>query len=125
MSGLNDPLKDSYIGKVADAIAPYAADLIAEKFDPAERIATLVAAGPLIAKAIRERKEAQAEAAKKVAAEQELRTTTYKLATDTVSLVEGLVSKDHPLTLQLRSLRADLIGHQAPGTTPPPAPPAP
>ena len=52
--------------------------------------------------------------------EQDLRTQFYKLSTDPVSLVEGLLSKDHELTLKLRGLRAELIDAQTP-----PAPPAP
>lgn len=47
--------------------------------------------------------------------EQDFRATYYKLSTDTVSLVEGLVGKDHELTLKLRSLRSNLIGAQTPG----------
>ena len=125
MSALNIPLKDSYIGKIGDALGPYAADLIAKEFDPANRIAALTGAGPAIEKAIRERKEAEAEATKTVKAEQALRDASYKLATETVSLVEGLLGKDHQLTLKLRGLRADLVGDQSPDDTPPPAAPAP
>ena len=48
MSDLNDALKDSYIGKVADALPPYADELKAAGFDPASRITQLSGAGQLI-----------------------------------------------------------------------------
>jgi hypothetical protein len=48
----------------------------------------------------------------------------YTQATNTVSLVEGLLTKTHPLAVKLRSLRADLIGNQNSGGTPAPAPAA-
>ncbi len=126
MADLNDPLKDSYIGKVADALGPYTADLTAKGFDPASRITQLTGAGPLIEGAGRARKSAEKAAADAVKNEQDLRTQFYKLATDTVSLVEGLLGKSHELTTKLRGLRADLIGSQTPGdATPPPASPTP
>lgn len=34
MSDLNDALKDSYIGKVADALQPYTAELTREALTP-------------------------------------------------------------------------------------------
>ena len=124
MADLNDPLKDSYIGKVADALGPYTADLKDKGFDPASRITQLSGAGLLIENAAKARKSAEKAAADAVKNEQDLRAQFYKLATDTVSLVEGLVGKGHDLTTKLRGLRADLIGSQNPGGTPPP-PPAP
>ena len=48
MADLNDPLKDSYIGKVADALGPYSVDLTAKGFDPSSRITQLTGAGLLI-----------------------------------------------------------------------------
>lgn len=122
MSDLNDPLKDSYIGKVADAITPYIDDLKAKNFDPTSRIEQLTGAGPLIETAGKARIAAEDAASKAVEAEQNLRTTFYKLSTDTVSLVEGLLSKDHALTVKLRGLRADLIGAQNVGGTTPVTP---
>lgn len=126
MSDLNDPLKDSYIGKVADAIVPYAAELTAKGFDPASRVTQLTGAGPLIENAGKLRKSAEKALSDAVKNEQDLRVTFYKLSTDTVSLVEGLVGKEHELTLKLRSLRASLIGAQTPAgaVVPAPAPPA-
>ena len=41
MSDLNDALKDSYIGKVADALEPYVEELKAGGFDSTNRIAQL------------------------------------------------------------------------------------
>ena len=126
MADLNDPLKDSYIGKVADALGPYTADLTAKGFDPASRITQLTGAGPLIEGAGRARKSAEKALADAVKNEQDLRVQFYKLATDTVSLVEGLMGKSHELTTKLRGLRADLIGSQNPGGAPPaPTPPKP
>ena len=126
MADLNDPLKDSYIGKVADALGPYTADLTAKGFDPASRITQLTGAGPLIEGAGKARKSAEKATADAVKNEQDLRAQFYKLATDTVSLVEGLVGKGHELTTKLRGLRADLIGSQTPaGATPPPPAPTP
>ena len=126
MSDLNDPLKDSYIGKVADALGPYTDDLKAKGFDPASRIDQLGKAGGLIENAGKARKSAEKAAADAVKNEQDLRAQFYKLATDTVSLVEGLVGKNHDLTAKLRGLRADLIGNQTPGgANPPPPAPAP
>ena len=52
---------------------------------------------------------------------QEVREQFYKLATGTISSVEGAVGTGHPLTAKLRSLRSDLIGNQNPGGTPAPA----
>ncbi|MES2439360.1 MAG: hypothetical protein V4584_09850 [Verrucomicrobiota bacterium] len=114
MPDLNDPLKDSYIGKVADALAPYTAELTAKGFDPTSRIDQLTGAGPLIENAGKLRKAAEKAASDAVKNEQDLRAQFYKLSTDTVSLVEGLVSKDHELTLKLRGLRATLVGSQTP-----------
>lgn len=122
MSDLNDPLKDSYIGKVADALVPYADELKTKGFDPASRIDQLTKAGPLIEGAIKARKAADIAASDAGKNEQSVRGQFYELATTTVSLVEGLVGKDHPLTAKLRGLRADLIGNQNPGGTPPPGP---
>jgi len=48
MSGLNNALKDSYIGKVADALQPYTAELTTAGFDPTSRITQLGGAGQLI-----------------------------------------------------------------------------
>ena len=123
MSDLNDPLKESYIGKVADALGPYAADLTANGFDPASRITQLSGAGGLIESAGRARKTAETAAADAVKHEQDLRSQFYKLSTDTVSLVEGLLGKDHELTVKLRGLRSGLIGAQTPPA--PPTPPTP
>jgi len=117
---VSGPLKDSYIGKVADALAPYTAELTAKGFDPTRRIGQLTGAGPLIENAGKLRKASEKSASDAVKNEQDLRTQFYKLSTDPVSLVEGLLSKDHELTLKLRGLRAELIGAQTP-----PAPPAP
>jgi hypothetical protein len=128
MSDLNDPLKDSYIGKVADAITPYIAELTAKGFDPTSRVDQLGKAGALIEGAIKLRKSAEQSATEAVKNEQDLRDQFYTLAAATVSLVEGLAGKDHALTTKLRGLRADLIGNQAPGgaaaTTPTSTPPA-
>jgi len=38
MSDLNDALKDSYIGKVADVLKPYSAELTTADFEPTSRI---------------------------------------------------------------------------------------
>lgn len=128
MPDLNDPLKDSYIGQVADALKPYTAELTAAGFDPTSRITQLAGAGELIQNAAKARESAEKAASDAIKNEQAIRSQFYKLSTDTVSLVEGLVSKDHPLTQRLRGMRADLIGKQnvgGGGTTPPtPAPPS-
>ena len=125
MSDLNDSLKDSYIGKVPDAIKPYTDDLKAKDFDPTSRIEQLTGAGLLIETAGKSRKSAEKALADAVKNEQGLRAQFYKLATDTVSLVEGLLGKDHELTAKLRGLRANLIGDQNPGGSTPPPPAAP
>ncbi len=122
MSDLNDPLKDSYIGKVADALGPYSAELAAKGFDPVSRISQLSGAGLLIENAGKLRRSAEKAATDAVKNEQDLRASYYKLSTDTVSLVEGLVSKDHELTIKLRGLRASLVGSQATGGSAPAAP---
>ena len=125
MSDLNDALKDSYIGKVADAITPYVDDLKAKGFDPTSRIDQLTKAGPLIEGAVKSRESADKSASDAGKNEQNLRDQFYTLSTATVSLVEGLVGKDHPLTAKLRGLRADLVGNQTPGApAPTPTPPA-
>ncbi|MEO7932588.1 MAG: hypothetical protein ABIT76_05465 [Chthoniobacterales bacterium] len=123
MSDLNDPLKESYIGKVADALGPYTADLTAKGFDPASRITQLSGAGGLIESAGRARKTAEKAAIDAVKHEKDLREQFYKLSTDTVSLVEGLLSKDHELTVKLRGLRSGLIGAQTPSAPSAPATP--
>ena len=122
MSDLNDALKDSYIGKVADALQPYADDLKAAGFDPASRITQLDGAGQLIESAARLSKQAVQSATDAVQHTQDVRNQFYTLAAATVSLVEGTLGKNHPLPVQLRSLRSDLIGNQNPGGTPAPAP---
>ncbi len=120
MAALNDSLTDSYIGKVGNALGPYTTELTTAGFDPASRIEQLSGAGALIEGAIKVRKAAEKAASAAADAEQKIRNQFYKLSTDTVSLVEGLLSKDHELTVKLRGLRADLIGNQNPGGTPPP-----
>jgi arginine/ornithine N-succinyltransferase beta subunit len=126
MADLNDSLKDSYIGKVADALQPYSAELKAKGFDPANLIKQLADAGPLIEEAHAEREAADQALAGKVAAEQKLRTDHYTVATGAVSTVEGLLGKTHALTEKLRGLRASLIGNQnAGGSTATPPPPKP
>ena len=122
MADLNDPLKDSYIGKVGDALKPYADELKGKGFDAADRIAQLTGAGELIADADKARAAADKAAVEAVKAAQKLRGDYYTLAAGTVSLVEGVLGKAHELPVKLRSLRADLIGNQHPGGTPPPAP---
>lgn len=123
MADLNDPLKDSYIGRVADALGSYTDELKSKGFDPASRIQQLTGAGPLIENASKLRKQAEQSASDAVKNEQALRSQFYKLATDTVSLAEGLLGKDHALTGKLRGLRADLIGSQGSGGSTPPTPP--
>ena len=122
MSNLNDALKDSYIGKVADALQPYTAELTTAGFDPASRIAQLGGAGMLIESAGKLAIQAQTAASAAVQHTQELRTQFYTLAAGTISSVEGALGKNHELAVKLRSLRSDLIGNQNPGGTPAPAP---
>ncbi|HEY5042125.1 MAG TPA: hypothetical protein VIK53_08990 [Verrucomicrobiae bacterium] len=122
MSDLNDALKDSYIGKVADALQPYAAELTTAGFDPASRIAQLGGAGLLIESAAKLSKQAQDNASAAVQHTQDVRTQFYTLATGTVSSVEGALGKNHELAVKLRSLRSDLIGHQNPDGKPAPVP---
>lgn len=123
MPGLNDPLKESYIGKVGDALKPYAAELTSKGFDPTARITELTGAGDQIEAADKTRKDAEAALATAVANEHDLREKFYTSATTTVSAVEGVLGKNHPLPVKLRALRADLIGNQTPGGTPTPTPP--
>ena len=122
MSDLNDPLKESYIGKVADALTPYTDELKAKGFDPASRVTQLTGAGPLIESAGKLRKQADDSASLALQHEQDVRTQFYTLATSTVSLVEGLLGKAHELPKKLRGMRSDLIGNQSPGGAPTPAP---
>lgn len=122
MSDLNDPLKESYIGKVGDALKPYAAELKTKGFDVTDRITQLTGAGDQIEAADKIRKEAEEALATAVANEHTLREGFYTTATATVSAVEGVLGKSHPLPVKLRSLRSDLIGNQNAGGTPAPAP---
>lgn len=124
MAELNAPLKESYIGKVGDALKPYAAELTAKGFDPAERIATLTGAGEKIEAAGKVRTQAEGALADAIKEENTVRDGFYTQAASTVSLVEGLLTKTHPLTVKLRSLRADLIGNQNPDGSDTPAPAA-
>jgi hypothetical protein len=55
-----------------------------------------------------------------VANEHTLREGFYTTATTTVSAVEGVLGKNHPLPVKLRAMRAELIGNQNPGGTPTP-----
>ena len=114
MSDLNDPLKESYIAQVAVALKPYATELTTLGFDPTARIAELTGAGPQIEVARKAHTEADEALAAAIRAEQKLRNTYYTMAANTVSLVEGLLGKNHALPAKLRSLRADLIGNQNP-----------
>ena len=124
MSDLNDALKDSYIGKVGDALQPYTDELKTAGFDPASRITQLTGAGQLIESASKLSKQAQDNATAAVQHTQDVRSQFYTLATATVSLVEGTLGKSHELAVKLRSLRSDLIGNQNPNGTPAPAPAA-
>ncbi len=40
----------------------------------------------------------------------------------TGKVAEGLLGKDHDLTVKLRGLRTGLLGNRSPGGTPPPGP---
>ena len=122
MADLNDALKDSYIGKVADALQPYSSELKAKGYDPTNIIKQLSDAGPLIEQAHAVRETAAKELSAKIAAEQKLRTENYAAATGAVSAAEGILGKTHPLTEKLRGLRASLIGNQSasPSQTPEP-----
>ena len=124
MSDLNDSLKESYIGKVGDALTPYAAELTTKGFDPATLITQLSGAGKVIEKADKDRKDAEKAAADAVANEHKVREQFYTQAAGTVSLVEGVLGKSHELPIKLRRMRADLIGNQNPNGTPAPAPAA-
>jgi len=124
MSDLNDSLKDSYIGKVGDALTPYTEELKGKGFDPASRVTQLTGAGPLIESAHKLRVAAEKSASDAVQHEQDVRGQFYTLATTTVSLVEGLLGKTHELSVKLRQLRADLIGNQNPSGTHAPTPAA-
>lgn len=97
MSNLNDPLKESYIGKVGDALAPYTDDLKAKKYDPTDLIADLTGAGKAIEAAHKARVDAEQTTAAAVQAEHDLREARYAQAADAVSLTEGLLGKTHPL----------------------------
>jgi len=126
MPDLNDPLKESYIAAVGSAIGAYTDELKAQGFDPTSRIEQLTGAGKIIEGAKKARVAADKAATAAIANEQAVREQFYKLATDSVSLVEGLLSKNHDATAKLRGLRAELIGNQNPsGTAPAPAPAAP
>jgi hypothetical protein len=122
MSDLNNPLKESYIGKVGVALKPYAAELTAAGFDPTTRITQLTGAGDVIEAADKVRKADEKVLADAVQNVHNIREGFYTTATATVSAVEGVLGKNHPLPVKLRSLRADLIGNQNPGGTPDPAP---
>lgn len=125
MSDLNDPLKESYISQVANVLKPYTTELTTAGFDPTSRITQLDGAGELIENAGKLRRSAETAANDAIKNEQAIREQFYKLSTDTVSLVEGLFGKNHPLTQKLRGLRGELIGHQNPGGAAPKTTPTP
>jgi hypothetical protein len=123
MSDLNDPLKESYIGKVGNALIPYADELKAGGYDATVLIGQLTGAGKVIETADKTRKDAEKAVSAAVINEHTTRENFYTQATGTVSLVEGVLGKDHALTVKLRGLRADLIGNQGSGDTPEPPTP--
>jgi hypothetical protein len=122
MSDLNDPLKESYIGKVGDALKPYAAELTAAGFNPTARIAQLTGAGDVIEAADKIRQDDEKTLTASVLNVHTIREGFYTTATATVSAVEGILGKDHALPVKLRAMRASLIGNQNPGGTPAPTP---
>lgn len=122
MSDLNDPLKESYIGKVGDALKPYAAELTTAGFDPTARITQLTGAGDVIEAADKIRQDDEKILTAAVLNVHNIREKYYTTATATVSAVEGVLGKDHALPVKLRAMRAALIGNQNPGGTPTPAP---
>jgi hypothetical protein len=122
MSDLNDSLKESYIGKVGNALIPYADELKAGGYDATALITQLTGAGKVIETADKARKDAEKAVAAAVINEHTTRENFYTQATGTVSLVEGVLGKNHPLPVKLRGLRSDLIGNQNSGGTPDPAP---
>ena len=122
MSDLNDPLKESYIAQVANALKPYVNELKAKDYDPTNRIAQLDGAGEDIKTKGKDRSDAEKALATAVKLEHDTREGYYTLAAATISLTEGLLGKDHALPVKLRGLRADLIGNQNPGGSPAPAP---
>jgi len=83
MSDLNDALKDSYIGKVADTLEPYKTELTTAGFDPTSRITQLEGAGQLIESAAKLSQQAQDAATAAVQHTQDVRTQFYTLATAT------------------------------------------
>jgi hypothetical protein len=99
MSDLNDALKDSYIGKVADALQPYTAELTTAGFDLQPHPATRRSRP-----AHRERGQVEQQVQDAVAAvqhTQDVRTQFYTLATTTISSVEGALGKSHELSAKL------------------------
>lgn len=93
MSDLNDALKDSYIGKVADTLEPYTDELKAAGFDPTSRITQLGGAGKLIEGAARLSKQAQDAATAAVQHTQDVRSQFYTLAAATAAWSRGLWGK--------------------------------
>lgn len=122
MSDLNDPLKESYIGKVGDAIKPYAVELKAGGFDATTLVTNLTGAGDVIEAADKVRLASDKALAAAVANVHSIREGFYSQATAAVSLTEGVLGKNHPLPVKLRAMRAELIGNQNPNGTPTPAP---
>jgi hypothetical protein len=122
MPSLNDPLKESYIGKVGVALKPYTDELKAGGYDPTAVIATLTGAGDVIEAADKVRQTNEKTLADSVANVHTIREGFYTQATTAVSLTEGVLGKNHALPVKLRALRADLIGNQNPDGTPDPTP---
>jgi hypothetical protein len=54
---------------------------------------------------------------------QNIRQQRYTLAVGKVSLVEGALGKNHPLTMKLRGPRSFMVGHQNPDGGGRPTPP--
>jgi len=122
MPSLNDPLKESYIGKVGVALKPYTDELKAGGYDPTTVIATLTGAGDVIEAADKVRKANEKVLTDSVANVHKIREGFYTQATTAVSAAEGVLGKNHPLPVKLRAMRAELIGNQNPNGTPVPTP---
>jgi len=105
MSDISDTDKKSFIDEVTAALGANAADLTAKGWDPAQRITNLQNGITSVTNDEGIVAQLDLAFAKAVAARRADLDNNYALASASVSLVEGLLGKDHPLVRDLHQVR--------------------
>jgi hypothetical protein len=107
MPRMTEEARRDFTRQVVEIMDNHGADLLAAGYDPANRKAELTTKAE--AANAREADQVTARVAHQTAtaASQEATTDAYKLASDTIEIMVGLLGKDHALSRTLRKLRQE------------------